>query len=777
VRIPLDYYRILGLPIQATAEQLKQAHRDRTMQLPRREYSDVAIGSRKRLIDEAYGVLSDTDQRQAYDMGFLAKTYDTEDPKASAPVGITLSKSSSSGSANETHTPSIEIDDQDFVGALLVLQELGEYEQVIKLTLPYLGNGSMGIKDGRFGDPNLILPDVILTVALAYLELGREQWQQGQYEKAAASLETGQEILLQENLFASLRGEMQADLYKLRPYRILELLQQPDEKVAERRRGMQLLREMLHERGGIDGHSDDQSGLSVEDFLRFVQQLRRYLTTTEQQTIFETEARRPSAVATYLAVYAQIAQGFANRQPALIRKAKLMLMQLGRRQDVHLEKAVCSLLLGQTEEASRALELSQEREPIAYIRENSQDSPDLLPGLCLYAERWLQDEVFPHFRDLVNRSVSLKDYFADEHVQSYLESLSSEVGTANEWVVVQPRRNNPSSGTVATPKPMLGSQSQSSSVKTPTSKLGGASAGTTAVTLTSSMAASPTPATGVSSPSPSRSSTVKSELSATQPLTESELSQASRQMPPRLSEPIPSSSKSSGSGSSRSSSTTVSTNPVLGQESSTEGRTPGKRRNNNSTKFDPSTLRRLLLLGAASVLGLWLAWLILSALWGLVSGAFGGGNQQAMVQLDQPPVAIPTPEPQNPLTAELTPEVAQQVVQKWLDTKAAALGPEHQIEALRDILVDPALAQWVAIAQSIESENSYRNYQHSLTINDVQIDSNNPNQAFIDAQVSETTRFYQNGQPVDSRSETLRVRYQLVKQQDLWQIEDWRVVR
>ncbi|QYO62996.1 PAS domain S-box protein [Leptolyngbya sp. 7M] len=43
MRIPLDYYRILGLPIQATAEQLQQAHRDRIQQLPRREFSEAAI--------------------------------------------------------------------------------------------------------------------------------------------------------------------------------------------------------------------------------------------------------------------------------------------------------------------------------------------------------------------------------------------------------------------------------------------------------------------------------------------------------------------------------------------------------------------------------------------------------------------------------------------------------------------------------------------------------------------------------------------------------------
>jgi len=53
VRIPLDYYRILGLPLAASHEQLQQAYSDRTVQLPRREYSDAAIIARKQIIEEA----------------------------------------------------------------------------------------------------------------------------------------------------------------------------------------------------------------------------------------------------------------------------------------------------------------------------------------------------------------------------------------------------------------------------------------------------------------------------------------------------------------------------------------------------------------------------------------------------------------------------------------------------------------------------------------------------------------------------------------------------
>lgn len=414
MRIPLDYYRILGLPIQASADQLQQAYRDRLLQLPRREYSEKAIAARKQILEAAYAVLADPKQRQRYDSNYFSTYGELETDSDTVAV--------------DTLAPSIEISDDQFIGALSILQELGEYELVLTLSNPYLHPDPAS---GQNTDP-----DIILTVALACLELGREQWQQGQYEKAAYSLEQGYNLLLNTQLFTGLSSEIQADLYKLRPYRILELLSQPEHNLVERRQGLRLLQEMLEQRGGIDGTGEDGSGLALDDFLRFIQQLRSYLTSREQQDLFEAESQRPSAVANYLAVYAAIARGFAERMPVFIRKAKLHLMRLGKRQDVHLEQAVCSLLLGQTTEASRALELSQEYETLAFIQENSQGAPDLLPGLCLYSERWLQNEVFVQFRDLADEQVSLKDYFANEQVQAYLEALPNEGEATNEWDAV-----------------------------------------------------------------------------------------------------------------------------------------------------------------------------------------------------------------------------------------------------------------------------------------------------------------------------------------------------
>lgn len=433
MRIPLDYYRILGVPTKATTAQITQAYRDRVAQLPRREHSDLAIQSRRNIIEQAFQVLSQTDKRAIYDHDFLDNTYRLE---SQSRIKLPFqSEESTAADEAETHSPAIAIDQGDFLGGLLLLLELGEYELVLKMVPPYLKGKSGLVQQGLFGAVEVVRTELILCLALAYLELSREQWQQGHYEAAADSGREGQKLLTDAGIFPGLRGEMQADLYRLRPYQVLELLSLSESEIHFRQKGLQLLQVMLDARGGIDGAGDDQSGLSMDDFLRFIQQLRSYLTVREQQDLFVAESKRPSAVSTYLAVYALLAGGFAERQPDLIVKAKELLLRLAKRQDVHLEQSICALLLGQTEEANQALELSQEFEAIAFIRENSQDAPDLLPGLCLYAEKWLQTEVFAHFRDLRGTAISLTEYFADLDVQRYLENLPAEP-TAKEWSVV-----------------------------------------------------------------------------------------------------------------------------------------------------------------------------------------------------------------------------------------------------------------------------------------------------------------------------------------------------
>ncbi|MGF1460810.1 MAG: IMS domain-containing protein [Leptolyngbyaceae cyanobacterium] len=751
VRIPLDYYRILGLPIQATAEQLKQAHRDRTLQLPRREYSEIAIESRKSLIDEAYGLLADPEQRQAYDAQFLARAYTPEaleafrdgetvlqarevDPQVGEETLRSLAADNLPPPPLKPYIPTVEIEDEQFVGALLILLELGEYELAIALGRPFMVNGSDSLADGRYGNPDLVRGDIVLSLAIACLELGREQWQQNQYENAAESLDTGLTLLQQEERFPSIQTELQSDLYKLRPYRVLELVARPLEQTASRRQGLQLLKSMLQQRGGIDGTEEDYSGLSTDDFLRFIQQLRGYLTAGEQQEIFEAEARRPSAVATYLAVYALLARGFSFHQPALIRRAKQLLQRVGTRQDVHLEQAVCALLLGQAEEAGQALERSQEYEPLAFIREHSQGSPDLLPGLCLYAERWLREEVFTHFRDLANQQTALKDYFADVQVQSFLEAMPPGAAppSASPELHYDPGRFEDLGQTAAI-------------------------APTTSVTPEP---AKPTTAPAHVAPLVNEELVASTDRGATAPETDLSVAERVSQLSP------------------------------AGQLQGTRPRatTPRQRSRPSAAVVTPespapvskprSPAPRWGRLAGVVVVGL----LAMGTLGFLTVRTLGWvGARLSGPKIDKPALDIGLAESPIDLPAKPAPEaeisikdIAERTITNWLEAKRQAMGPEHNSASLEAALVDPALTEWQNRTSGGQRDNWYFTYEHSVNVLSVEPDDPTADALTVEAEVKEVAQFYELGTLNDSYSydTNVNMRYELVRQEGDWYVQD-----
>ncbi|MUG93815.1 DUF4101 domain-containing protein [Scytonema sp. UIC 10036] len=765
MRIPLDYYRILGIPMAASEEQLRQAYGDRIMQLPRREYSHAAITSRKKLIEKAYVVLSDPRERKTYDKLYLAHAYGSDNHQDR---GVAVETALQDNGDGESLNLSIEIAQDELVGALLILQELGEYELVLKLGRPYLinrnGTGKRYVnKEDSEEHYTVELPDIVLTVALACLELGREQWQQGHYENAAISLETGEELLAREGLFPSGRAEIKSDLNRLRPYRILELLALPEENATERAQGLQLLQKVLDERGGIDGAGDDRSGLNIDDFLRFIQQLRNYLTVTEQHQLFEAESKRPSAVATYLAVYAQLARGFAQRQPALIRQAKQLLIRLSQRQDVHLEQSLCAMLLGQTEEATRVLELSQEYEALAFIREHSHDSPDLLPGLCLYGERWLQNDVFPHFRDLVDQPVSLKDYFSDPGVQAYLENLPTEEETTYESAGIYPQ---PSTQAQTNRRHQNGYHKSSTqntrqlpTIRTP---------------LVEPPATRP-PAerqdnlrwsqSGYTSP--------KSYGNVSKPAEVSVSSLPNTEYHPREThQPLNGTARTTPPQSRRQ----IKQPTHLGYVSENTPVSSRRRRTRNRR-----SQLRLLWMILASAASLVVLWFVISTTIGffknLLSPAPSLKGEQVSVQLNQPPIRIPDPTSKPLLpTGSLTEEKAAEIVRVWLDIKAAAFGSKHDLSSLEHILVSPTLTKWRQWGQREKDNNRYRKYDHSIKVESLETNRTSQNQAAVEAAVTEATEFYENGQMRKSDKEKLRVRYELIRVDDGWRIRDMSVL-
>ncbi len=757
MRIPLDYYRILGLPTQATAEQLKQSHRDRTLQVPRREYSELAIDARRQLIDKAYEVLGDSIRRAEYDQEFLAASRSNTGDTAADEMPADL----------ESSVPTIEIENHQLVGALLILLELGEYELVLRLGRPYLKR-DVHTPEGQQLKEQPALPDIILTLAVACLELGREEWQQNHYEHAAESLETGRELLLKEDLFPVLRAEIQADLYKLRPYRCLELIARPLEQNQFRQEGITLLKGMLQDRGGIDGAEDDLSGLGVDDFLRFVQQLRGYLTASEQQEVFEAEAQRPSAVGTYLAVYALLARGFAQHQPSLIRRAKQMLLRLSGRQDVHLEQSVCAVLLGQTEEASRALELSQEHEPLAFIREHSQGSPDLLPGLCLYAENWLQQEVFPFFRDLDQQQATLKDYFADSTVQSYLENLP----LANE-------RNNQQTSWATQGAASLamrqgaGTALQDSEFATASNPFGATTAPQTAPQSGLQSGLQNTDYGGQSIPARpgNRFGTagIASAIGAAGIAGASSIAERISQLSPR--------GQLAGSADGRMAGGEL--EPIPPGRSGRASRASLRERRSHRSSPKWGRLALVILGGLAFLLlGLLLARSVLSLIG-------GGGDRSLKLEGDQLDLTINKPlieidEPQSTATsvpADDAQGIAEATLNQWLATKKAAYAEDHNTGGLSAVLTDGPLIATQSDVESAKQEGWYIDYTHKP----VEIVSVEPEDATdaknlsVQAQVVESAAVYENGERSDQFSytdDTVTFNYKLVREGDRWLISD-----
>lgn len=762
--VPLDYYRILGLPTQATPEQLRQAYQDRVSRGPRRDYSQMAITARQDLLDEAYRTLGDPLTRQDYDAAFLNKTYGVE-----AIVTDDMGRSGSNAAASQS--PALDIDDRQFVGAIALLQELGEYELVLNLGYPHLSNPG-DIDGGRFGEPKLVLADIVLSVVLAYLELGREQWHQNQSEQAASSLKIAQELLLHHGLFAGLRGEIQGDLYKLRPYRILELLAHPDPVGVAHRQGLQLLRSMLKEREGIDGHGDDRSALNVEEFLRFIQQIRPHLLVQEQLAIFEAEARRPSAVATYLTAYGLIAQGFCLRQPAAIQRASVMLRRLGSRQDVFLEQAVCSLLLGRPDEACQLLERSQEQEPIEAVRQLSLDPADLLPGLCSYCEQWLGTEVLPYFRDLAAVEASLTAYFSDGDVQRYLESLPDrEEEPGDRWTVVPPE-----------PEPGVTEALMGDRAATPSLAALAAMGDRPALDMPSFGAPRSLPA-----PNPSLAPPLRPVLSG--PIGE-------RPGPPPPSAPIappppppvprldraPSSPPLALEGGSGRGPAETGPFPALG---TAPRRRPGLRdRRSRGAGADRPGRMALVVVGGVVVFGI-AGWLVLRV-YGAIASLFqdSGPPLEAglpAVQLDRPPIDIPDPQQAAPPPAatsvDLTPEAARDAIQGWLAAKSAAMGKDYAIAALDAVLVDPMLTRWRGQAREAQGAGVHWQYEHSLEVLEVIPEAAASDRGTAVVRVNEKATKYRGESIItgESYDSTLQARYALVRQDGKWQVKDVRV--
>ena len=732
MRIPLDYYRILGIPLQVTEEQIYQSYQDRLVQLPRREYTEVAIASRNELLDRAYSILSDAEQRAEYTQKWwgTAKNETPEQAEVVPSEGTNEEIDLSTGNDDlDPQSPWIEISDPELIGALLIFQELGEYELICQYGESALRNSD---------DPSIFSAsrqDLVLTIALANLELSREQWQNQNYERASFFGVKALAWLQEENIHPTIQQEVRNELYRLRPYRILEKLTLGQDENGDRNQGLQLLQEMIQDRRGIEGRGNDRSGLGTDDFLRFVQQLRNHLTVDEQLDLFVEESERPSVAASYLASYALIAKGFSQRKPSYLVQCQGLLNKFKNRQDTGLEEAICALLLGQTQLANQSLEKSQDQKALTFIQQRSQGSPDLLPGLCSYGESWLQTEIFPHFRDLAGQTASLEDYFSDADVQSYLETLSPDAPTPYFSINPPTELESPMARNLAEYHTTLGEnpssrKRRSDSRRSRSARHASESNGKTGT-------ATLTPLTDLGD-----SKVVSSVGDYWHPPTDSFVSPS---FPPLSSDRLD-----------------------LREENSVEPRK--KRKRKRKTVVNPVRLGTVILSGLAMLgLGIFGIQALRSPLNALQGDQLEIGLNQPVLEFPSTASATAHLIPQG----ELTNDVASGVIEGWLSSKSKAFGQEHDIADLSTVLAEPLLSQWQVRAARDKQRGIYRQYEHKVEIKSLKFDPNDTNRAIIQARVQEATKYYKDNskeKPNKLQNDDLLVRYQLIRQNDQWRI-------
>ena len=727
MRVPLDYYQILMLSIHADSEGVERAYHSRQLQELWPGYSAETITSRQRLMEQAHHVLSDPYARHEYDSQLTVAD------------------------------PVLEVAPQDLAAALAIQCENGEYQEA-------LAGAQLALRQTHPA------PDLLLTQAIARLHLGREEWANGDYEAAASMLQQALAELVNHRVFPEVQAEVISDLSKLRPYRILKLLSHPNISAPERQEGFSLLRSMLDDRAGIEGTGQDGSELSTEDFLRFVQKARSQMTISEQQDFFEAEAKRPSVVATYLAVYALIARGYVENRPALIRRARGYLVRLTQRHDVNLEQSICALFLGQPEEATRLLECSQDSETIASIRKEASitggGETDLLLGLCRYIETWLQQEVFPEYRDLDTSNASLRNYFDNPQVQQYLDEMPAS-SSDTEWfarqiehVALPNALAVPTSDRVATsPHPAIGQKLTSAGSLGETSEL-------SSIPLRSRVPQC-SPATN------------NSDVPAPPPL-------PYRAYPPSNpsldngngasnlpgSNPYPPENRSLSSSSAASMAPDRNLAPSSGYE---YGDFPNPDRRHYGDDRLSIWLWRL---GALVVVILLLVFGI-RALSGLFRRAPEEPEAQEQVEPETLPADIPEavvlPEPAIDISV-LTPELAKTTIESWQTSKQSALGATRDIESLNGILVEPMLSQWRGRAEALRQANAHYEYTlRGVEVEDV-TQEDGAEKGSVIVSISEGAKYFVNGAlqgAPASYDSTYRVRYNLVLTGDSWAVESY----
>eukprot|EP00878_Enallax_costatus_P019404 GHUV01020473.1.p1 GENE.GHUV01020473.1~~GHUV01020473.1.p1 ORF type:complete len:718 (+),score=275.07 GHUV01020473.1:56-2209(+) len=268
-------------------------------------------------------------------------------------------------------------------------------------------------------------------------------------------------------LAPALQSDIKDGLESMVINRILDQLRSPNtaEAAPARRRAIGLLRDLLDQ-----GPTPKAGGVAVtSDYIRLVVDCMASFEIVAMVTSWEQVARTATTISWLypgllgIAATAHMASGFKERRPAVIKSGMGILKALPQSCEVLVMRAVGSVLLGDPDGAVELIKAAQRApadqhiswptdphttaatahtggddedlvattnlppavEAYAFlVTHSAPDEPELLSGLCLYAEVFLAKAVFPGFADtasLAGSSASLPAYFDNPAVQQQLQ--------------------------------------------------------------------------------------------------------------------------------------------------------------------------------------------------------------------------------------------------------------------------------------------------------------------------------------------------------------------
>jgi hypothetical protein len=209
-------------------------------------------------------------------------------------------------------------------GALCVLQESGETEVVLQVGETLL----------RERLPKSFKQDVVLAMALAYIDLSRDAmaFSPPNYITGCEALERALKLLQEEgasSLAPDLQAQIDETIEEINPMYVLELLSLPlgDEYRTKRAEGLQGVRNILWAVGGGGAAAAITSGVTREDFMK---EAFLRMTAIEQVDLFvATPSNIPAENFEVCGVaLALVAQAFVGKKPHLIQDADNLFQQL-----------------------------------------------------------------------------------------------------------------------------------------------------------------------------------------------------------------------------------------------------------------------------------------------------------------------------------------------------------------------------------------------------------------------------------------------------------------